>query len=330
MTSCGSTSETLRRVGRRPLAAPARGAVDLVAGVLREVHDHRLARRAERARELLSSAAASCSRWTAGRPRRISHCTNTCGAGRRRAGWSRRPLRAAQHDDHAPCLAAACGGRTSRSARAEPLASGPRPGAPRNRPAGRHRAAPEPRAPLDLAGLEAARADEGAASRRRPRGSACAAGSGRTAAASATMEWLRLLPRLRLAPADGADFRHGDPRIGPRAARLQAVAERRYRAGSRLGANRTRRSTRCEPFPGADDVGDRAARHHRRGDPRKRPHHGRHRRAHGRPHVLECYGIVGMAQRSLVRSVARDARRDTLTQGVEVEPTATSCASIST
>ena len=35
--------------------------------------------------------------------------------------------------------------------------------------------------------------------------------------------------------------------------------------------------------------------------------------------VLECYGIVGMAQRSLVRGVARMLGRDTLTQGVEVE-----------
>src|SRR4051794_39919947 len=34
--------------------------------------------------------------------------------------------------------------------------------------------------------------------------------------------------------------------------------------------------------------------------------------------VLECYGIVGMASKSLVRGVARMLSRDTLTQGIEI------------
>jgi uncharacterized alkaline shock family protein YloU len=35
--------------------------------------------------------------------------------------------------------------------------------------------------------------------------------------------------------------------------------------------------------------------------------------------VLECYGIVGMASKSLVRGVARMLTRDSLTQGIEIE-----------
>jgi uncharacterized alkaline shock family protein YloU len=35
--------------------------------------------------------------------------------------------------------------------------------------------------------------------------------------------------------------------------------------------------------------------------------------------VIECYGIVGMASKSLVRGVARMLGRDSLTQGIEIE-----------
>jgi uncharacterized alkaline shock family protein YloU len=34
--------------------------------------------------------------------------------------------------------------------------------------------------------------------------------------------------------------------------------------------------------------------------------------------VIECYGIVGMASKSLVRGVARMLGRDSLTQGIEI------------
>ena len=53
---------------------------------------------------------------------------------------------------------------------------------------------------MDLAGLDAARADVGALARRRRPARACAGGSGRSDDAVAAIEWLRLLPKPGLRP----------------------------------------------------------------------------------------------------------------------------------